>query len=61
MNSDGVMVILALLAGLTLVVLLIVYAAGGLKSGMAMNSDQNLFMQLHSNPLTSSTPAYGRR
>jgi len=51
-----IIIVLLLLANL---VLFIIYPSA--KSKLAMNTDQNLFMQIHNDMLTSSTPAYGRK
>ena len=54
----SVVIIFAILL-LTNLVLFLMYPSA--KSKLSMNSDQNLFMQLHNDMLSSSTPAYGRR
>jgi hypothetical protein len=55
------MSIVALLVALALVVVLIVYAAGGMKSGLVMNTNQNLFSKLHDGSFSNSSLAYGKR
>lgn len=61
MRTDSVMSIVALLVALALVVVLIVYAAGGMKSGLVMNTNQNLFSKLHDGSFSNSSLAYGKR